>query len=393
MNHDILKEAAGRVGQSFYYYDLDAFRAHVKSIKETCDPGIKIWYACKANPMSEILRILSANGIGADVASLGELTQARHSGIKDLIATGPAKTRAYLGSLLEAGVRCIVIESINQLKDLNDLCGKLGRTQDVLLRLQLDHHSEDKSVLGGSSITPFGLGADDWKTIDIQDYKNIRVLGLHSFQWGNILDVTQLQGYWVKSLTECRKLALEMKFDLRVVDLGGGLGLSYVDDQEINFSDVHAVLKDLKQQFEIPEIWMELGRFLMGKFGTYLTRVVDIKTVRGKDLIVTEGGINHMARSALVGQPFPCEALSSESTLKSYSVHGPLCTALDHLGEHQLPANLKLGDWLAFNKCGAYGFTESMPYFLCHNLAGEVIMFNSELQIVRAPKTHLEWMV
>src|SRR5690606_31270165 len=114
-----------------------------------------------------------------------------------------------------------------------------------------------------------------------------------------------------------------------VLDLGGGLGISYKDDHELNFKEVHEVLVKLKNKYELQQIWLELGRFSIGKFGRYLTRIVDIKTVRGKNLIVTEGGINHMARPALVGESFPCEAfMNSHTNLKRFTVHGPLCTAL-----------------------------------------------------------------
>ena len=93
---------------------------------------------------------------------------------------------------MQAEVESIIIESMNQLKDLNEVCGKLGRRQDVLLRVQLDYQGEDKSVLGGSAITPFGLGIEDWKSVDLSQYKNLNVQVLHCFQWGNILDMKQL---------------------------------------------------------------------------------------------------------------------------------------------------------------------------------------------------------
>jgi len=101
-----------------------------------------------------------------------------------------------------------------------------------------------------------------------------------------------------------------------------------------------------------------------------------------------------MARPALVGESFPCEAFMNESTeTKCFAVHGPLCTALDTLGEFNLPSNLKVGDWLEFKRAGAYGFSESMPYFLCHNLVGEAMIYQGELMVPRMPKTNLEWMV
>lgn len=393
---DHVKEVINRFHSSFYFYDLDQFEAHIKSIKETLHPDIKVWYATKANPLSEILRILNKNGFGADVASLGELQQARLAGYgpQNLIATGPAKSKNYLAAMMQAEVKSIVIESLNQLKDLNDVATKLGRTQEVLLRVQLDWNDELKSVLGGSSITPFGLGVEDWKEINIHEFKNIQVKGLHCFQWGNMLSMDKLEKVWTHTIETCQELALSMNFPLEILDLGGGLGLSYQCDKELNFKDVHNLLMKLKTKYELNQVWLELGRFSIGKFGSYFTRIVDIKTVRGKNIIVTEGGINHMARPALVGESFPCTAFMNDSQeCKRYSVHGPLCTALDSLGEFDLPATLKVGDWLEFKRTGAYGFSESMPYFLCHTLVGEAMIHQGELLVPRVPKTNLEWMV
>jgi len=390
-----LKEAIAHLGSSFYFYDLDAFESQMREIKSIKDSNIKIWYACKANPLSEILKILNDLDFGIDVASFGELTQARNNGVtgKKLIATGPAKSKNYLATLLKAEVGCIVIESLNQLRDLNDLCQKIGTTQDVLLRVQLSWDGE-KSILGGSSITPFGLGLDDWEKIDLKEFQHLHILGLHCFQWGNITELNGLYKIWDSTLKECTKFSREKKINLKVMDLGGGLGISYKDDQEISFLEAHEILKELKQKYEVPEIWLELGRFSIGKFGSYLTKIIDIKTVREKNIIVTEGGINHLARPALVGEPFPCEAFEVNSpNSKKFAVHGPLCTALDFLGEFDLPENLKVGDWLKFNKTGAYGLTESMPYFLCHQLAGEVVKIKNDLLFVRMPKGHLDWTV
>jgi diaminopimelate decarboxylase len=290
-------------------------------------------------------------------------------------------------------VSTIVIESLNQLRDLNEVCKKLSRYQDVLLRIQLDYEKRDKSVLGGQQITPFGLGVEDWKSISLNDFPNVRIKGIHCFQWGNILDLSYLEDVWTETIEASLKLSHQMCFELQILDLGGGLGISYTDDQELSFQDVHALLLRLKNRYQLNRIWLELGRFSIGKFGSYFTRIVDVKTVRGKNLIVTEGGINHLARPALVGESFPCEAFETEGKLKQFSVHGPLCTALDKLGDFDLPETLRPGDWLRFSKAGAYGFSESMPYFLCHGLAGEAFRHKGQLWVPRAPKSYLEWPV
>lgn len=395
-NHEHIKEMMNRYQAPFYFYDLDGFEAHIKEIKRITHPDIKVWYATKANPLSEILRIFKQNGFGVDVASYGELRQARSAGLesKDLIATGPAKNKNYLACLMQAEVNAIVIESLNQLKDLNDIAGRLERKQDVLIRIQLDWGGE-KSLLGGSDITPFGLTPDDWRKIHISDFPHVNIIGAHCFQWGNILSLSKLQEIWSRTIQESQKLFLDLGLSLRVLDLGGGIGIPYSkDDPELSYKEIHSLLLELKRQYELKEIWLELGRFTIGKFGSYFTKVVDKKTIRGRDLLITEGGINHLGRPALVHESFPCELFNKElRNIRSYHIHGPLCTALDFLGVHQLSEDVNVCDWLEFKHTGAYGFTESMPYFLCHGIAGEAFMYNGELVVPRAPKLNIEWTV
>jgi diaminopimelate decarboxylase len=109
-----------------------------------------------------------------------------------------------------------------------------------------------------------------------------------------------------------------------------------------------------------------------------------------------EGGINHLARPALTGSPFPATLVrQSAAALERthYQVHGPLCTALDQLGSYWLPSDIKPGDWLAFHQAGAYGMTESMPFFLCHPMPAEVIMYRQQLMTPRTLKTSADWMI
>lgn len=393
--NDIIQTLTKKHDAPFFFYDLDGLDRHLKEIKSVLHPEVKVWYACKANPLSHILKVLNENEFGVDVASLGELTQAQSAGLKPhaLIATGPAKSKKYLSTMMDAQVSTIVIESINQLKDLNEVAGSRGLKQKVLLRVQLSWDESLKSVLGGSSITPFGLCVEDWEKVNLLEYAHLEVLGLHCFQWGNLLDLSKLATIWENTIAQCVSLAQYLRIDMKVLDLGGGLGVNYQEGPELEFKNVHSLLLTLKEKHNLKEIWLELGRFTVANFGSYLTPIIDIKDVRGKKLIVTEGGINHIARPALVNEAFPCSALEQASIeTQTYSIHGPLCTALDFLGDHNLPKNLALGDWLHFKKVGAYGFTESMPYFLCHDLPGEICLWKGDIVMSRETATSSTWM-
>ena len=155
---------------------------------------------------------------------------------------------------------------------------------------------------------------------------------------------------------------------------------------------VQEVLADIQAHLSDTEIWMELGRYVVGEMGYYVVPVVDCKTSGGKALLVLAGGINHVLRPALSGQAFPVQLLrDSDAPTMPFQLHGPLCTGMDGLGTHDLPSDIGVGDVLRFSQCGAYGFTESMPLFLCHTLPGEAVYQDGKVEVLRMPESAATW--
>lgn len=393
---DKLTKVMGRLDSSFFFYNLDHLKSHLQSIAAVIDDDVKMWYACKANPYSGILKIFRNLGFGIDVASLGELNQVIASGVPSefILATGPAKSKKYMASLLENDIDVIVLESLNQAYWLDEVAAQMNRRPKVLLRVQLAWEG-GASVLGGDAITPFGIENHEWHKLDQTRTTHLDMQGFHVFQWGNLMDLTRLKEIWWhigKTLTD---LSLALKIPLKVIDLGGGLGVPYqFDGHMLKFDDVNEILREFKREFKPEKVWMELGRYTVASCGTYFTPIVDRKTVRGQEILVTDGGINHIARPALTNQAFPCSLFrDSNASLSDFQVHGPLCTALDKLGHFSLPSDVKVGDWLAFSMAGAYGFTEAMPFFLCHNLPAEVTYYNGDLMTPRPVRSSADWLV
>ncbi len=390
-----------RIDSSFFYYDLDFLEEHLKEMNDLRDPDIKLWFATKANPLSSILKLMRNLNFGVDVASLGELEQVIRSGVKpeDIISTGPSKSRKYLRSLLDNEINCVVIESVYQLKWLEEVAKEKGVKARCLLRAQLEWE-EGSSVLGGNDVTCFGMDKETLLSIDLSQYENVEVIGFHVFQWGNILETQRLEKIWDKICLEIKEIASQLNVQPEVIDLGGGIGIPYEKgDKRVSFKKINEILVNLKKKHGLQKIWMELGRFAVGECGLYLSQVINRKKTRGRDILVLDGGINHIARPALTDQAFPAEVLmidkdkeASKETSK-FQVHGPLCTSLDHLGTFELPANVDYGDWLVFKNCGAYGFTEAMPFFLCHNLPAELVSYKGDLMTPRTIKTSTDWLV
>lgn len=381
-----VEQVSTHLDTPFFIYDLDKLTAHLNQL--TAQTDVKLWYAVKANPLSRIIQCLDSAGFNFDVASKGELEQVLAQGIDSerVLNTGPAKSPAQISHFIARGVRTFVAESINQVRWLNEQATKANCQLQVLLRVQLRWPDSEKNPLGGDSLTPFGLGCDEWQALTVSDYPALNFDGLHIFQWGNMLSTDKLAELWRAMIAPLQQLASALNINLTILDLGGGLGIPYTQDaNRLDWSALIETLASIKADAGVKELWMELGRYAVGECGHYATPVVERKENYNQQQVILSGGINHLLRPAVTSQDFPA-VLLRESTAEpsAMTLYGPLCTALDCLGEHQLASDLSEQDWLVFSQCGAYGFTESMPYFLCHELAAEYILEQGNIECIRS---------
>ena len=381
-----VEQVSTHLDTPFFIYDLDKLTAHLNQL--TAQTDVKLWYAVKANPLSRIIQCLDSAGFNFDVASKGELEQVLAQGIDSerVLNTGPAKSPKQISHFIARGVRTFVAESINQVRWLNEQATKANCQLQVLLRVQLRWPDSEKNPLGGDSLTPFGLGCDEWQALTVSDYPALNFDGLHIFQWGNMLSTDKLAELWRAMIAPLQQLASSININLNILDLGGGLGIPYTQDaNRLDWSALIETLAGIKADAGVKELWMELGRYAVGECGHYATPVVERKENYNQQQVILSGGINHLLRPAVTSQDFPA-ALLRESTAEpaAMTLYGPLCTALDCLGEHQLASDLNEQDWLLFSQCGAYGFTESMPYFLCHELAAEYILEQGSIECIRS---------
>lgn len=381
-----VEQVSTHLDTPFFIYDLDKLTAHLNQL--TAQTDVKLWYAVKANPLSRIIQCLDSAGFNFDVASKGELEQVLAQGIDSerVLNTGPAKSPKQISHFIARGVRTFVAESVNQVRWLNEQATKANCQLQVLLRVQLRWPDSEKNPLGGDSLTPFGLGCDEWQALTVSDYPALNFDGLHIFQWGNMLSTDKLAELWRAMIAPLQQLASSININLNILDLGGGLGIPYTQDaNRLDWSALIETLAAIKADAGVKELWMELGRYAVGECGHYATPVVERKENYNQQQVILSGGINHLLRPAVTSQDFPA-ALLRESTAEpaAMTLYGPLCTALDCLGEHQLASDLNEQDWLVFSQCGAYGFTESMPYFLCHELAAEYILEQGNIECIRS---------
>jgi diaminopimelate decarboxylase len=376
----------------FYVYALEVIERRVAALRAAVPDGFDLAYAVKANPNSAVLDRMAELGIGADVASGGELDRVLTAGVDPakVVFTGPGKRDDELAAAVAAEIGLVTVESQGELRRLASIAGSAQRRVPILLRRSIDPDEgaplEANRIISDLGAGKFGMDDDDLRVAAraALDSPWLELRGIHAFGASNVLDAAALVRHVEETLAFGRALAAELGFALRTIDVGGGLGIPYADGEPP--LDVEALgidLATLRQGWaEDPHaaetrILIEPGRFLAGPAGAYVARVVDTKRVRGRAIAILDGGINHMLRPALVGQPQRIRRLvpgAIVGDVEPVTVAGPLCTGLDILARESPIGLPEVGELLAVLDAGAYGYTESMPLFLSRALPAEVVL-------------------
>ena len=370
---------AQHVGTPAFVYRASRALRQLSDLRAVLPPRVRVAYAVKANPLPQLLEAFAAAGTSFDVASAGELGRLQALGVSPsrIFFAGPGKRDAEIVQAVTLGVR-LQAEGIEDLTRADAVATTLGlEAVEVNLRVQPLGVEESGSILGGSGPTAFGVDEEDLGDLlaRARDLRRVRVAGLHGFAASNERDANRLLANHRRLFEIGRSLEQEYGLRLDQVDLGGGLGVPYCESESL--LDLEALGRGLaalldEQRWFGGEVILEPGRFLAAPCGVYLARVVRTKHSRGTHFAILEGGIHHLLRPLLTGQPFPVRHVGGEKGVprRTTTLAGPLCTGLDRLGEVELPT-VSPGDVLAFGMTGAYGATEAMSHFLDHPPAAE----------------------
>jgi len=362
-------------GTPCFAYSGAAATAQFTALRQVLPPRVRLAYAVKANPHPDLLACFAALGASFDCASIGELERVEALRLPPgrTFFAGPGKREAELRKALAMGVR-VQAEGFEDLARIDAL---VDRETAVNLRVHPAFDiDEGNRIIGGSGPSAFGVDEEDVPALLARAAKlrHVRIRGLHVFAASNQRDAAKLLAIHGAVLALAKRLHEAHGLDFEQIDLGGGLGIPYAPDQTpLDFTALGRGLAELlaKHLWFRGELILEPGRFLAGPCGTYLARVVRIKESRGTRFAILEGGINHLIRPLLTGEPFPVRAVGKGEGTVTYTLAGPLCTSLDRLGEVRLP-ELAPGDLLAFGSTGAYGLNEGMTHFLSHPVPPEI---------------------
>ncbi|MEW5992599.1 MAG: alanine racemase [Chloroflexota bacterium] len=400
---------AAEFGTPFYAYDLDVIDRQVAALRAILPPAFELAYATKANPALAIVDHLARLGLGADVASGGELEVATRAGLApaSIVFTGPGKRDAELAAAVDLGIRAVTVESNGELARLERLAAISGRVIPVLLRAAVPAAvgRERVRLVGDDGAGKFGMDENDLERAARAAHRSphLDLIGLHAFGASNVVDADVLGDHVERTVDQARRLAQRVGFRLRLVDVGGGLGVPYeLDDRALDLAALGLRLAVVAARLEADagtrgaRILLEPGRFLVGPAGAYVARVVDRKSVAGSHVVVLDGGIHHVLRPALVGQEHRIRALggSAGSSSRAFpvTIAGPLCSGLDILAAQAVMPVPAVGELVAVLDVGAYGYTESMPFFLSHPVPPEVAISAGRAALIRRRIEPAAWL-
>lgn len=386
--HDVraLVESAG--GTPLFVYDNDLIGARIALFRAALPDGIGLHYAVKANPYPPLLKWICRFVDGFDIASEGELAALKKVGA-DCIAmsfAGPGKLDHELALAIRANAT-ISLESESEAARLLDIAGTLGIRPRVMVRVNPPFQLKGAGMKMGGAASPFGIDHDrcaevvrglveagaDWR-------------GLHVYPGSQCLDWAALVEAQSLSVALAGQIAEEAGQEPPEVNLGGGFGIPYfAGDKPLDLYSLGRALGDILGNCPGPlcasRFTLELGRWLVGEAGVYLTRVTDRKDSRGETFLVTDGGLQHMlAASGNFGQllrrnyPIAVATRFGSAAEETATVVGNLCTPLDVLGHQVELPHAEPGDLIAIFCAGAYGLSASPQAFLSQAMAREMMV-------------------
>ncbi|WP_258305120.1 diaminopimelate decarboxylase [Aggregatibacter actinomycetemcomitans] len=363
-----VKQLAEEFGTPLYVYSKAALERHWYAFENAFGnhPHL-VCFAVKSNPNIAILNIMARLGSGFDIVSQGELERVLAAGgeAHKVVFSGVAKSRREIARALEVGIRCFNVESEAELLRINQVAGDIGKIAPISLRVNPDVDAHTHPYIStGLKENKFGVSVEQAREV----YKlattlpNIEIVGMDCHIGSQL---TELQPF-LDAADRLIMLMEQLKQDsiqLKHLDLGGGLGVTYTDETPPHPTEYAKALWEKLSAFNELEIIVEPGRAITANAGILVTKVEYLKSNESRNFAIVDAGMNDMIRPALY-QAY-MNILEIDRTLarkeKIYDVVGPICETSDFLGKQRKLA-IAEGDYLAQRSAGAYGASMSSNY-------------------------------
>lgn len=388
-----IQQLVQQYGTPLYVYSikavLDAYQAYTDSFAEI---DHQICYAVKANSNLAVLKVLAEAGAGFDLVSSGELARVLAAGAdpSKIVFSGVGKTVAEMKAALQAGIGCFNVESLSELDTLNAVAAELQVKAPISIRVNPDVDAKTHPYIStGLKDNKFGISHD----VAIKAYKHadslehLDIVGIDCHIGSQLTEIDP----FVAALDKVCELIESLKqegIELEHVDLGGGLGVIYIDEEVAEVSEfANALLPKLKQLGL--KVFFEPGRSIVANAGVLLTKVEVLKPTEHKNFAIVDAAMNDLIRPALYQAEMAVIPMSSESQEgseeQSWDIVGAVCETGDFLAKKRL-LSLAVGDILAITGAGAYGFVMSSNYNSRPRPA-EIMVSADKHQVVRKRET------
>ena len=362
-----VKQIAQQFGTPLYIYSKATLERHWHAFdKAFGDYPHLICFAVKSNPNIAVLQTMAKLGSGFDIVSQGELERVLKAGgdPSKVVFSGVAKNATEIARALQVGIRCFNVESQAELLQINQVAQQMGKIAPISLRVNPDVDAHTHPYIStGLKENKFGISVEQALAVYQQaaQLSNIKIVGLDCHIGSQL---TELQPF----LDAADRLIVLMEqlkqagIQLEHLDLGGGLGVPYTDEQPPHPTEYTRALLEKLKDYQL-EIILEPGRAITANAGILVTKVEYLKTNESRNFAIVDAGMNDMIRPALY-QAY-MNILEVDRTLQRqkaiYDVVGPVCETSDFLGKQRELA-IAQGDYLAQRSAGAYGASMSSNY-------------------------------
>lgn len=356
-----LARIAEDVGTPFYCYSTAALRGQYRTFANAfADVNAMVCYALKANSTLAVVRTLALEGAGADVVSEGELRIALAAGIprEKIVFSGIGKTREEIAFALKTGILQINIESEPELELLGEVASALGTQVSVAVRINPDVDARTHvKITTGKKENKFGVPWNEARRLYGRGaaMPNLLMRGVAVHIGSQLTELSPYRRAFGRVVELVRKLRAD-GHDIRSVNLGGGLGITYHKEKPPSVEDYAAMVKKATKGLDVSFIF-EPGRYLVGNAGVLVTRVLYVKQGAAHRFVIVDAAMNDLIRPTLYDayhEIVPLKKPTKKAGRKPIDVVGPVCESADVFARARLLPRVEAGEFLAICSAGAY---------------------------------------
>jgi diaminopimelate decarboxylase len=361
----------------FYYYDMELLEQTLDVISQESNRyGYHVHYAIKANANERILKAIRERGFGADCVSGNEVQRAYELGFEPegIVFAGVGKSDWEINLALDLDISCFNVESIPELEVIDELAALKSKRAKVALRINPNVNANTHHyITTGLEENKFGINLWDLEKVVecVRRLANVDLVGIH-FHIGS--QITEMESFVDLCLrvNELQRWFEERHIELRIINVGGGLGVDYYNPEASPVADFVSYFELFNRFLELREgqqLHFELGRSVVAPCGSLISRVLYIKEGVNTRFAIIDAGMNDLIRPALYQAYHSIQNLSSKDSHQKYDVVGPVCESSDCFGKAVSLPNTRRGDIIAIRTAGAYGEIMASRYNL-RELAG-----------------------